>query len=312
MSALGERFVRLVVDAGGKQAAAEALWPQLETHYGEPHRAYHNLDHLAQCFAEWDELRPKLHDPLSVAYAIFFHDVIYAPLSAKNEARSAAMAAAMAPMLGLPPALAAKAERFILATKSHTGLTDGDGLTFLDIDLSILGQPPEAFARYQQAIRREYKVLPEWFYNRKRKAFLKSMVERPRIFSTDALHAKYEATAKSNLAEALRAMSLPQASVAVRFDEKEVWTTEQGRMREACAWNELERIIVTTTDAGPLSCDVFYVLFGGGRGVVVPAECDGVKAFTDHLLALPGFDHEAFIKAMGSTDNANFLVWQRN
>jgi hypothetical protein len=47
-----------------------------------------------------------------------------------------------------------------------------------------------------------------------------------------------------------------------------------------------------------------------GDGVAVPG-ASVTDELLDRLQALPGFDNEQMIRAMSSTDDAQFLCWQR-
>jgi hypothetical protein len=80
--------------------------------------------------------------------------------------------------------------------------------------------------------------------------------------------------------------------------------TEPGHV----AWNQLIEVAVVTTSAGPLADDVFLVLRGADAGsCLVPNPL--ANELVPRLLRLPGFDHEKFIAAMGSTSEAAFVCW---
>jgi hypothetical protein len=77
-------------------------------------------------------------------------------------------------------------------------------------------------------------------------------------------------------------------------------------------WDELARIQIITTDQGPFVDDVFWLFFSAdGSSCIVPSqELEG--RHLAHLERFQGLDYEAMIRAMGSTDNASFLVWSRD
>jgi tellurite resistance protein len=56
---------------------------------------------------------------------------------------------------------------------------------------------------------------------------------------------------------------------------------------------------------------VFWVLVADGSGCVVPSEAEGTDQLLKRLQELPGFDNQAVIQAMASTDNREFLCWKR-
>jgi hypothetical protein len=78
---------------------------------------------------------------------------------------------------------------------------------------------------------------------------------------------------------------------------------------ESVAWAELRGVEIVTTDAGPWSEDVFWVLYGQDGGCAVPQGAKGVDVLLERLQRLPGFDYEASIRAMKCTEDARFPCW---
>lgn len=76
--------------------------------------------------------------------------------------------------------------------------------------------------------------------------------------------------------------------------------------------NELIRVKVRTTDLGPAASDFFWEFTDReGQRLTIPGDAENASALFDALTALPGADYEAVIKASGSTDVTEFLVWER-
>lgn len=71
---------------------------------------------------------------------------------------------------------------------------------------SRLALPPPA-GLYEQQIRQEYAWVPRLLYNRKRRSVLQAFLARARIYSTSAFGIRFEAQARANLAEAVRALA---------------------------------------------------------------------------------------------------------
>lgn len=80
---------------------------------------------------------------------------------------------------------------------------------------------------------------------------------------------------------------------------------------ERVDWDDLQKVEVHTTSDGPFLPDVFWVLHDTQGSCSIPQGASGDKELTALLMALPGFDHEAFIQAMASTDEAVFTCWTR-
>ena len=76
-------------------------------------------------------------------------------------------------------------------------------------------------------------------------------------------------------------------------------------------FTDLERVVIRTTDEGPIAPDVFWVLTGAGRTCVVPQGATGEEALIARLGKLPGFKFEAMIAAMSCTENQEFDCWKK-
>lgn len=174
---------------------------ELTDRYGEPHRAYHNATHITEVLGHFDEAWEAIGwgQPHDVFAAVLWHDAIYDPLAKDNEARSAELAATFG--------ASAHTRELILLTARHGALSpadvDRDAASFLDCDTAILGAAPAAFDAYDAAVRREYAAVPDDAYRAGRGTFLRTMLERPRIFLGDLFHERYDAAARANLARVL-------------------------------------------------------------------------------------------------------------
>jgi hypothetical protein len=75
----------------------------------------------------------------------------------------------------------------------------------------------------------------------------------------------------------------------------------------------ITRVVIVTNDTGPFGTDVWWMLVDDAarRAVGYPQGATGEKDMLDWLVALPGFDHDAMIAAMASTENDEFLCWER-
>jgi len=171
----------------------EDILALLKARYAEPHRHYHTLEHIEHCLAEFDPRQAR--EPEAVETAIWFHDAIYDTHRSDNEERSAAWLLELMPERKTAAAM-------IRVTKDHRPSTPDEAL-LVDVDLAILGQPPEAFDRYERQIREEYAWVPGFLFRRKRAAILRGFLERPFIYGTEPFRAKYEGRARENLTRSL-------------------------------------------------------------------------------------------------------------
>ncbi len=198
MNALELRWYRTWTDLGLPQPAP-ALLAQLLARYREPHRAYHTVQHLEECFALLDELRPLAHAFAVIELAIWYHDAVYWPRRTDNEEASADVARTDLAAAGAPSPLVEAVTAMILATAHQTTPPPGDTELLIDIDLAILGAEPARFAEYERQIRKEYSWVPGILFRRKRAEVLKNFLARPQIYRTSLLHTRLEARARRNL-----------------------------------------------------------------------------------------------------------------
>lgn len=195
---------------GGPEAAAHArvLWAVIDALHRVPQRAYHNLDHVRACLRELDRFEGRLEDRDAAALALWFHDAIYEPGATDNEARSAEAADLAGVRIGLPRARRERVRRLIMAT-THKGEPDGeDARAAADIDLAVLGAPWEEYRRYAAGIRAEHSFADDAAYAAGRAAFLRGLLERGRIFRTEAMHVRLDRSARANMERELKELGV--------------------------------------------------------------------------------------------------------
>jgi predicted metal-dependent HD superfamily phosphohydrolase len=167
--------------------------------YSEPHRHYHNLLHIEDCLMEFDRAKQLATDPAAVELAIWFHDAVYDPRAATNEERSAELARDWLRDVHASDVLSDSVGRLVLATKSHDASLHADAPLLVDVDLSILGRPPEQFGEYERQIREEYAFVERTVFVAKRAEILHRFLTRERIYQTDFFFHRMEAQARANL-----------------------------------------------------------------------------------------------------------------
>lgn len=178
-------------------------------HYNEPHRHYHNVDHVIHCLKEFQEARHLAENPNVVEFSLFEHDVIYDPrdVNGGNEGLSAELAVEHCRELGFPEVFAEKVSKFVRATAhlstNHVYGSNRDIDLILDIDLAILGQSEEIFEEYNKGIEKEYSWVKEKygeeFYRERRAKVLEKFLKKKPLYLTDHFRDKYEEKAKENL-----------------------------------------------------------------------------------------------------------------
>ncbi len=202
-----------------------AVWPIIASAYSEPHRAYHDLTHLGALFEAIEPHLGSTTHAQAIELAIWFHDFVYSTELSRYASNEALSARAMLDVLSrhapqwLQPDLVREvllAAEFIVATRKHS--LDVPYLKanpqrqeacalFLDADLSILAADAESFARYDQAIAREWGQdfdHPSKAFCEGRAAAMAGFAARERIFFSDTFSNR-EKAARANLLQLVEA-----------------------------------------------------------------------------------------------------------
>jgi predicted metal-dependent HD superfamily phosphohydrolase len=192
-------------DLGSSPASLDAL-QRLLALYREPHRRYHTAQHVLMVLRAIDELRDEVAvgDVAAVRLAGFFHDAVYRPAS-DDEAASAALARRQLGALGVEPARLEAVARLVLATAAHHPHGPDEAL-LCDADLSVLAAAPPVYAAYVNGVRAEYARVDDAAWSVGRGAVLEGFLARPRIYSTEAMHAR-EPRARANLEAELASLA---------------------------------------------------------------------------------------------------------
>jgi predicted metal-dependent HD superfamily phosphohydrolase len=189
-----------------------AMWAELEAAYQTPPRAYHNIQHVHEVTAHYQNVAASVgwQNPKEVYLAVLYHDAIYQAGRKDNEVRSAEMAVtAVAKYLGDESIDAARLSSLIEFTAKHGHLRsadlDSDSKHFLDCDMAILGAEPEQFLAYDKAIAIEYRgKLPGWMFQFYRRKFLRGLLDSPRIYLSDTFFLSHETNARANIEPLLK------------------------------------------------------------------------------------------------------------
>jgi predicted metal-dependent HD superfamily phosphohydrolase len=187
--------------AGAPPARSAAAFTDLASRYGESHRRYHTVEHVAAVLRALDDLGDLGADGgRAVRLAGWYHDAVYDPTAPDNEARSAVLARTVLGGLGVDGPTVAETTRLIELTRSH-GVPAGDaaGAVLVDADLAVLGADAAAYDRYAVAVRAEYGHVPDDRWRDGRAAVLASFLDRTWLFHTAAGRARWEERARANL-----------------------------------------------------------------------------------------------------------------
>jgi len=180
---------------------------RLLARHREPHRRYHTATHVMwvcrhvdRLIADQQSVGRPVGDPDAVRVAALFHDAIYDPRSATNEADSATLVDGCLTEIGWSPDRRALVRRLVELTAGHqVDESDTAGGVLLDADLAVLGSPANEYQHYATAVRAEYAHVDDGAWRVGRARVLQQFLDRPAIFVTSAMRAEREHRARANL-----------------------------------------------------------------------------------------------------------------
>lgn len=200
----------------------------LTTLLTQPHRTYHNLNHVNDCLTELRryELATNTHRFSNIVEnAIWYHDIIYNPYNppGENEKQSAD---AFFDYKGkkLRDSICVDTHEWdfvhdvnaaILATANHIvtqSINDYSTKLMLDIDLSGLGKSEEIFYRNSVNIFHEYYNTPLIDIIKGRLQFLKLLNLRPSFYYTEYFRDLYHTQSKENVEKDIKLLEDSLAS----------------------------------------------------------------------------------------------------
>jgi len=206
---LEARWAALAVGLGLDDGAL-AERDELLDAYGEAHRHHHTQAHLEAVLVALDELHSPAPPPPASRAAAWYHDAVYDPRRADNEAASADLARRRLEARGVAAGLVDRVAALVLATATHeapAGLPGAGEL--LDADLSVLAAAPDGYEAYVAGVRAEYAHLDDATFRAGRAAVLRSLLERHPLFRTARGSARFEGPARANLAAELTRLGHP-------------------------------------------------------------------------------------------------------
>jgi predicted metal-dependent HD superfamily phosphohydrolase len=205
---------------------SQEVFDDLVRRHRQPHRRYHGLRHVVWVLRHARRLEAEIaevaecgrrspeYDGAAVTAAAWFHDAVYDPRAADNEARSAGLATEQLSSLGWPADRCRLVAELVEATAGHIS----DDVTvasehalerdvLLDADLGVLGADPAAYAAYVSGVRGEYGFLAADEWAAGRGDVLRGLLGRRALYRTAPARSWWEARARANLTAELAALA---------------------------------------------------------------------------------------------------------
>ena len=190
---------------------SKAHWEELGTdllgRWSEPHRHYHDAQHLEEVLLALNQLETLGERVSPVALlAAWFHDAIYRGEPGHDEKLSAELAVGTLSAAGVDANQLAEVRDAILATIPRSAPVPPTHQTalLLDADLAILGAHGSRYQEYASAVRAEYAYVPEADFREVRAEILTTFLHREAIYHLQPSRTLWEARARHNITQEIR------------------------------------------------------------------------------------------------------------
>jgi predicted metal-dependent HD superfamily phosphohydrolase len=193
-----DTYADVLLDFKNKPIITEQLEKNRQLFYHNLNHMFHVVNVVNGIFGNRKEYWN--HDTRALALGLFFHDIIYVPGATDNEERSAKFLHDVAYDPEEDTVVLAK--QVILATKHEAVASDEVCRLACDIDLIGLAAHPVVFNANSEAIRKEFRVLPDSVYIPGRIAFMSKLLQRDKIYVSQRFtsqFAGFETIARNNI-----------------------------------------------------------------------------------------------------------------
>lgn len=207
---LGLGVERLTDQLAFDVSAWQRLGDELLTRWNEPHRHYHDEQHLEDVLLALDSLELRGEEVTTECLlAAWFHDAIYRGRPGKDERDSAQFAAKALSNFDLDSERVDRVAALVTNTDPLRDVSDApEGFGVLhDADLSIFAAPRSRYLRYTVGVRQEYSHMPMPEFREARASILASFVDQEAIYLTPTGQELWEARARVNIVEELQTLT---------------------------------------------------------------------------------------------------------
>lgn len=201
------------------------LGEALIARWNEPHRRYHDEQHLEDVLLALDHLSTRGERVFpATLLAAWFHDAVYtgatssAGPAVSDEQASARLAAGLLSEFNLETTLVGQVSDFIVATTPTEMILDPvlPLAHLFDADLAIFASPQSRYEQYAQSVRTEYAQVPGDDFAAGRARILSRYLEQPTIYRTGAAQQLWEQRARVNVTGEIERLRLDAAKTRGR------------------------------------------------------------------------------------------------
>ena len=191
-------FFKKLLNYSADIAAVHQILAYLEKQYNNENR-YYTLTHVAHQLKLLEQYHYLIKNEEIVFFAIWFRHISDDSWRTNNEERSAYVARLKLTEAHVPNAIIQKVVAYISGCKNYSTPLDDDEGIFQDLNLAVFGMDSSVYEIYSDQIRKEWRRLPSFILNRRRKDFLHLLLERDNIYNTEKFQATYELQARRNI-----------------------------------------------------------------------------------------------------------------
>lgn len=155
---------------------SEEIVNDILSKWNEPHRYYHNIDHLNYLLNRISSINDLSDiDKDILIISSYFHDIVYNPKKSNNEEKSIEL---LNEYTQIPLDIRNKCSLIIKDTSSSEIPTDELSKLFWILDREIINTDIGDLIDYEHKIFKEYQFVPYDIYKKKRIEFLKTVTKR--------------------------------------------------------------------------------------------------------------------------------------
>ncbi len=192
-------FFKKLLNYSGESTSVHQILAYLEKQYNDENRCFYNLTHVTHQLKLLEAYHYMIKDEEVVFFAIWFRHISNDTWRTNNEERSAFVARLKLSESHVPNPIIQKVVQYISGCKNYSAPLENDEAVFQDLDLAVFGMDSSVYEIYSDQIRKEWRRLPGFILNRRRKEFLNLLLDRETIYNTEKFQSLYELQARRNI-----------------------------------------------------------------------------------------------------------------
>ncbi len=192
-------FFKKLLHYSGDNTEVQHILSYLEKQYNNENRFFYNLTHVTYQLKLLEQNHYLLKDEEVVFFAIWFRHISNDTWRTNNEERSAYVARLKLTDARVPNSTIQKVIQYISGCKNYSQPLENDEAVFQDLDLAVFGIDSSVYEIYSDQIRKEWRRMPSFILNKRRKNFLHLLLDRDTIYNTEKFQTTYELQARRNI-----------------------------------------------------------------------------------------------------------------